>query len=156
MPDAVRAGLRSFSGLAHRLEEVATVDGVLYVNDSKATNVASAAVGIGSFPGGVHVILGGRAKGGGYAGLVAPVAGALPRRVPDRRDRARAAGGARARGGAAARLRRPRARRRRRRAAARDGDVVLLSPACPSFDQYRSYEERGDHFRGAGAAALRR
>ena len=58
----------------HRLEEVATVDGVLYVNDSKATNVASALVGIRSFPGGVHVILGGRGKGGDYAPLAAPVA----------------------------------------------------------------------------------
>ena len=54
-PTRSRAGLRSFGGLAHRLEEVATVDGVLYVNDSKATNVASALVGIDSFPGGVHV-----------------------------------------------------------------------------------------------------
>ncbi len=73
-PDAVRAGLRSFRGLRHRLEEVATVDGVLYVNDSKATNVASALVGIDSFPGGVHVILGGRSKGGAFTELVPAVA----------------------------------------------------------------------------------
>ena len=73
-PEAVRAGLRSFRGLKHRLEEVATVDGVLYVNDSKATNIASALVGIASFPGGVHAILGGRSKGGGFAELVPVVA----------------------------------------------------------------------------------
>ena len=71
-PDAVRTALRTFKGLAHRLEEVATIGGVLYVNDSKATNVASAVTGIDSFPGGVHVILGGRAKGGGFGGLVDP------------------------------------------------------------------------------------
>jgi UDP-N-acetylmuramoylalanine--D-glutamate ligase len=151
-PDAVRAGLRSFTGLAHRLEEVATVDGVLYVNDSKATNVASAAVGIASFPGGVHVILGGRGKGGGYEGLAAPVAAhcaaayligetaaeiraALePTGVPlhDCGDLEHAVAAA--------------------RAAARAGEVVLLSPACPSYDQYRSYEERGDHFRALARA----
>ena len=73
-PDAVREGLASFAGVAHRLEEIATLDGVLYVNDSKATNVASAVAGLESFAGGVHVILGGRGKGGDYAPLAAPVA----------------------------------------------------------------------------------
>ena len=73
-PAAVREGLASFAGVAHRLEEVATLDGVLYVNDSKATNVASAVAGLESFAGGVHVILGGRGKGGDYAPLAAPVA----------------------------------------------------------------------------------
>jgi len=146
-PEAVRSGLRSFAGLAHRLEEVATAGGVLYVNDSKATNVASAAVGIASFEGGVHVILGGRGKGGGYDGLAAPVAARCaaayligetaaeiraalePTGVPlhDCGDLEHAVAAA--------------------RAAARAGEVVLLSPACPSFDQYRSYEQRGDHFR---------
>jgi UDP-N-acetylmuramoylalanine--D-glutamate ligase len=146
-PDAVRAGLKTFTGLAHRLEEVATIAGVLYVNDSKATNVASATTGIDSFPGGVHVILGGRAKGGGFEGLLEPLrrrcrAAYLigetarqlheeltPAGVPlhDCGDLERAV--------------------RAARAAAREGDVVLLSPACPSYDQYRSYEERGDHFK---------
>jgi UDP-N-acetylmuramoylalanine--D-glutamate ligase len=150
--DAVRAGLRSFRGLAHRLEEVARVDGVLYVNDSKATNVASALVGIDSFPGGVHVILGGRSKGGGFAALVPAVAercraayligetaealhaDLAPAGVPlhDCGDLERAVA-------AASR-------------AAEPGDVVLLSPACPSYDQYRSYEERGDHFRALARA----
>jgi UDP-N-acetylmuramoylalanine--D-glutamate ligase len=153
---AVREGLRTFAGLAHRLEEVAEADGVLYVNDSKATNVASAAVGISSFPGGVHVILGGRAKGGGYAGLAAPVAehcaGAYligetaaalrealaPTGVPlhDCGDLEHAVAAA--------------------SAAARPGDVILLSPACPSYDQYRSYEERGEHFRRLAQAAATR
>ena len=121
-PAAVREGLASFAGVAHRLEEIATVGGVLYVNDSKATNVASAVAGLESFAGGVHVILGGRGKGGVYAPLAvavaeraraayligetaAELAAALADTgVPlhaDRRPRARAGG--RARGGAAGR-----------------------------------------------------
>ena len=94
-----------------------TVGGVLYVNDSKATNVASAVVGLESFaPGSVHAILGGRGKGGDYAPLAAAVAERAARRVPDRRGRGGDRGGARGHRRAAARLRRPRARRRRRRA----------------------------------------
>ena len=61
--DAVREGLRSFAGVPHRLEPVAEIDGVRFVNDSKATNVASAAVGLRAFEGGVHAILGGSDKG---------------------------------------------------------------------------------------------
>jgi UDP-N-acetylmuramoylalanine--D-glutamate ligase len=70
---AVISALSAFPGVPHRLEEVATRDGVLYVNDSKATNVASAIVGIRAFEGGVHLILGGSLKGGGFAGLREPV-----------------------------------------------------------------------------------
>jgi UDP-N-acetylmuramoylalanine--D-glutamate ligase len=146
-PGAVRAGLARFAGVAHRLEEVARVDGVLYVDDSKATNVASAVVGIRSFPGGVHAILGGRGKGEDYAPLAAVVAercraayligeeaAALhrtlaPTGVPlsDQGDLEQAVAAA--------------------RAAAAPGEVVLLSPACASYDQYRSFEERGRHFK---------
>jgi UDP-N-acetylmuramoylalanine--D-glutamate ligase len=143
---AVRAALASFAGVPHRLEEIATVGGVLYVNDSKATNVASAVVGIESFAGGVHAILGGRGKRSDFAPLAAPLAergraayligeaapeigAALAGTVPlrDCGDLAAAVTAA--------------------RAAAQPGDVVLLSPACASYDQYRSFEERGDHFR---------
>jgi UDP-N-acetylmuramoylalanine--D-glutamate ligase len=148
---AVVEALRTFAGVPHRLEEVATVDGVLYVNDSKATNVASAVVGIESFARGVHVILGGRGKGGDYSPLAGPV-----------RERAAAVyligETAAAIGEALAETEVPlhqcgdleRAVAAARRAA-RDGDVVLLSPACASFDQYRSYEERGEHFRRLAA-----
>ena len=143
---AVRAALQGFAGVAHRLEEVGRAGGVLYVDDSKATNVASAIVGLRSFPGGVHAILGGRGKGEEYAALAvalaahgraayligeeAPrladaLAGVVPVHGCGTLDRAVAAA----------------------RAAARPGDVVLLSPACASFDQYRSFEERGDHFK---------
>ena len=72
--EAIADGLRSFAGVPHRLERVAEVDGVLYVNDSKATNVAAANAALRSFEGGVHVILGGSLKGGGFAALAAPVA----------------------------------------------------------------------------------
>ena len=65
----MREGLRSFAGVPHRLEPVAEIDGVRFVNDSKATNVASAAVGIRAFDGGVHAILGGSDKGEPFAPL---------------------------------------------------------------------------------------
>ena len=145
--EAVRAGLETFAGVPHRLEEVAKAGGVLFVNDSKATNVASAVVGIESFPGGVHVILGGRGKRSDYRPLADAVAARasaaylIGEAAPEVRDALAVTGvplhdcGDLERAVAAA------------RAAARPGDVVLLSPACASYDQYRSFEERGDHFR---------
>ena len=147
VPDDVRQALRSFGGVPHRLEEVAERDGVLYVNDSKATNVDAARVGIEAFePGTVHAILGGSLKGGGFAGLRDALA-----------SRAR---GAYLIGEAAERLAAdldgavPLTRSgdlatavAQARAAARPGDVVLLSPACASYDQFENYEERGEMFR---------
>ena len=76
--EAVRDGLRSFAGVAHRLEPVAEIGGVRFVNDSKATNVASATVGIRAFAGGVHAILGGSEKGEPFAPLRRPAGRALP------------------------------------------------------------------------------
>ena len=144
--EAVAAALRTFAGVPHRLEEVGSVNGVLYVNDSKATNVSSALRGIEAFDGGVHVILGGSLKGGGFEGLREAVAsrcvaayligeaaerleadleGTVPlHRSGDLQTAVSAA-----------------------TAAARPGEVVLLSPACASFDQFRDYEERGEAFR---------
>jgi UDP-N-acetylmuramoylalanine--D-glutamate ligase len=143
---AVAGALRTFAGVPHRLEEVGSVNGVLYVNDSKATNVSSAVRGIEAFDGGVHAILGGSLKGGGFAGLrdalashavaayligeaadrlEADLAGTVPLRRSG--DLPSAVGDA--------------------AAAAQPGEVVLLSPACASFDQFRDYEERGDAFR---------
>jgi UDP-N-acetylmuramoylalanine--D-glutamate ligase len=145
--DAVAEALRTFAGVAHRLEEVATVDGVLYVNDSKATNVSAAARGIESFFAGVHLILGGSLKGGGFEGLREPVA-----------ERCRACYLI---GEAADRLAADLAEAgvplhrcgdletavEAARAAAEPGEVVLLSPACASYDQFQDYEQRGDRFR---------
>jgi UDP-N-acetylmuramoylalanine--D-glutamate ligase len=151
-PAAVRAALAGFAGVAHRLEEVGRVGGVLYVDDSKATNVASAVVGIRSFPGGVHAIVGGRGKQEDYA----PLAAALS-------DRGRAAyliGEEAERLAAALASADVPAHRcgdlehavAAARAAAVPGDVVLLSPACASYDQYRSFDERGDHFKALARA----
>jgi UDP-N-acetylmuramoylalanine--D-glutamate ligase len=143
-PDAVRDGLRTFAGVEHRLEEVATLDGVLYVNDSKATNVDSTLVALASFDRPVHVILGGRGKGQDFAPLRAPLA--------------ERAAGVYLIGEAAAALRDVLGGTARdcgdlehavaaARAAAAPGEVVLLSPACASFDQYEDFEVRGRHFK---------
>ena len=150
--DAVRAALAGFAGVEHRLEEIARVGDVLYVDDSKATNVASAVVGIRSFPGGVHVILGGRGKQEDYAPLAAAVADRCRAAYLVGEEAERLAGALAGAGvpvrscgdlehavGAA-------------RAAAASGEVVLLSPACASYDQYRSFDERGDHFKALVAA----
>jgi UDP-N-acetylmuramoylalanine--D-glutamate ligase len=146
-PAAVRSALAGFAGVAHRLEEVARIDGVLYVNDSKATNVASAVVAIRSFPGGVHAILGGRGKGEAYAPLAAAVAERCRAAylIGEEADRLRAVlepAGVPVRD--CGELERAVAEARR---AAAPGEVVLLSPACASYDQYRSFEERGRHFK---------
>ena len=144
---AVREALATFAGVPHRLEEVAVRDGVLWVNDSKATNVASTLVALEAFPGGVHAILGGRAKGGGFEALREPVEdrcracyliGEAAERLRSDLDGVRVPlhlagdlpGAVRAAAGAA-----------------RPGETVLLSPACASFDAYRDFEERGEHFR---------
>src|SRR3954447_10772774 len=137
-PEAVTDGLRTFTGVAHRLEEIATIDGVTYVNDSKATNVASGDLGIRSFAHNVHLIAGGSEKHSDYTPLAEPVtqhckavyligetapqlhAALRHTGVPidDAQDLATAVVHAHEH--------------------ARPGDVVLLSPACASYDQYRS------------------
>ena len=141
--EPVAGALRTFAGVPHRLEEVGTVNGVLYVNDSKATNVASAARGIGAFDGGVHVILGGSLKGGGFEGLRDAVASRclaayLIGEAAERLERDLAGTVPLHRSGDLATAVRD--------AAAGPGEVVLLSPACASFDQFRDYEERGEVF----------
>ena len=145
--DDVVAGLRTFAGVAHRLELIAVRDGVSYVNDSKATNVASTLVALASFPSGVHLIAGGRGKQQDFSPLVTLVAercravyligeaagelalalGPAGVELQDSGDLERAVAAA--------------------RKAALAGDTVLLSPACASFDQYPDFEARGDHFR---------
>ncbi|MGI8728491.1 MAG: UDP-N-acetylmuramoyl-L-alanine--D-glutamate ligase [Solirubrobacteraceae bacterium] len=138
--DAVREGLRTFAGVEHRLEEVARIDGVLYVNDSKATNVASTLVALASFEGSrVHLILGGQGKGQDFT----PLRGRAWRTYligEDAERLEREVGGERCDdlAGAVAAA----------RAAASAGDVVLLSPACASFDQFDDYEARGRAFKG--------
>jgi UDP-N-acetylmuramoylalanine--D-glutamate ligase len=145
-PDVVARGIAGFRGLEHVLEHVATIDGVAFFNDSKATNVAAAARSIEAFDGRVLVILGGRYKGGDF-GLLAPRLRARGSRVlaiGEARGRVRAAlssdvpvedcgslGEAVGRAGALA----------------EPGDTVLLAPACSSFDMFRDYAERGRRFK---------
>jgi UDP-N-acetylmuramoylalanine--D-glutamate ligase len=145
--EAVRAGLQTFTGVAHRLELVATQDGVEYVNDSKATNVASTLVALKAYPGGIHLIAGGRGKGQDFAALAGPVAERckavyLIGETADEIAQALAASEA-----TLIQADELENAVRLARAAARPGDVVLLSPACKSFDQYPDFEARGEHFR---------
>jgi UDP-N-acetylmuramoylalanine--D-glutamate ligase len=148
-PDAVRAGLRSFAGVAHRLEEVARRDGVLYVNDSKATNVASTLVALHAFADatGVHLILGGQAKSQDFTPLRVPVERAC-RAVyligQDAPAIASALNGASVPVLECGDLERAVAEAER---AAASGEVVVLSPACASFDQFADFEARGERFR---------
>jgi UDP-N-acetylmuramoylalanine--D-glutamate ligase len=148
--EAVREGLRSFAGVPHRLELVAEVDGVRFVNDSKATNVASATVGLRAFEGGVHAILGGSEKGEAYEALLDPVrercsacyltgasAGRLAKALAPAID-----------AGVALHLCEDLEEALHHAVgAAVPGDVVLLSPACASFDAFENFEQRGERFR---------
>jgi UDP-N-acetylmuramoylalanine--D-glutamate ligase len=141
--DAVRAGLRTFAGVEHRLEEVAVVDGVLFVNDSKATNIASTLVALASFDAPVHLILGGQGKGQSFVELrgrahatylIGEASPQLAREVGGEECGSLEVAVGRA------------------RSVARPGEVVLLSPACASFDQFADYEARGRAFKALVAA----
>jgi len=144
--DDVARGVAAFGGVEHVLEHVATIDGVGWYNDSKATNVAAAARSLEAFDGPVLVILGGRYKGGDFA-LLAP-------RLRARGSRVLAIGEARQRVAAALAPEVPveacgslRAAVERARDLARPGDTVLLAPACASFDMFADYAERGRRFK---------
>ena len=144
-PDAVRGALSSFAGVEHRLEQVAEHDGVLYVNDSKATNVASTLVALASLDAPVHLILGGQPKGQDFSALRGrPRAVYLIGEATEQLERQ--VGGERCGDLEAAVT--------SARAAARAGDVVLLSPACASFDQFTDYEARGRAFKELVVAGI--
>jgi len=144
--EAIGKAIQSFHAVEHRLEYVATDNGVEYYNDSKATNVDAAAKAIAAFPGCIHLILGGKDKNSNYADLSellrkrvktvytigsaaakieSQIRGMVPIISCETLDKAVAAA----------------------RKAARPGDVVLLSPACSSFDQFENYEHRGRVFK---------
>ena len=147
-PQQIQAGLRSFPGLAHRMEQVGRKGAVLFVNDSKATNADSSAQALASFTD-MFWIAGGKPKTGGITSLdqffprvrkayligeaaeefARTLDGKVPYEMTGTIDRAVEAS---ARDAAASGLKEP---------------VVLLSPACASFDQFRNFEVRGDHFR---------
>ncbi len=147
--EAVAAALRSFAGVRHRLEEIATRAGVRFVNDSKATNIASTLVALEALADarGVHLILGGQGKGQDFTAL----RGAVAERCrgvyligEDAIAIARALAGADVPVQVCADLERAVERAAQ---AASAGEVVLLSPACASFDQFSDFEARGERFR---------
>jgi UDP-N-acetylmuramoylalanine--D-glutamate ligase len=147
--DAIARGLETFPGVPHRLELVRELGGVRFVNDSKATNVAAALRGLAAYAEPLRLILGGSLKGESFAPLARAIrqrggvrsiqlvgeasdelaaaldVEAVPYERPGTLDLAVSASAS----------------------AAEDGDVVLLSPACASYDQFANFEERGDEFR---------
>jgi UDP-N-acetylmuramoylalanine--D-glutamate ligase len=144
--DAIRKGIEEFKAVEHRLEYVATHNGVDFYNDSKATNVDATAKAIAAFPAGIRLILGGKDKNSDYtqlsgllrsrvkavytigsaaAKIESQLRGVVPIQSCETLDRAVQAAAA----------------------AAHPGDVVLLAPACSSFDQFESYEHRGRVFK---------
>ncbi len=149
--ERVAHGLRSFRALPNRLEVVGEFDGVLWINDSKATNVSSTQVAVAGMTRPTVVLLGGRHKGEPYTSLVSPLreharlvlaygeAGPIVMR-----DLNGAVPVELVTGGFADVI-------ERARQAAQRGDAVLLSPACSSFDMFRNYEERGATFRRLAA-----
>jgi UDP-N-acetylmuramoylalanine--D-glutamate ligase len=145
--DVIRESLSGFEGVPHRLEEVRTIDGVLYVNDSKATNVNAVWYALESFERPVVLIAGGRDKGNDYTDLK-PLVRTNVRAVVamgESADTVYDELGAEADDRARARTMEDALDRAQR--FAQRGDAVLLSPACSSFDMYESYEERGNIFR---------
>jgi UDP-N-acetylmuramoylalanine--D-glutamate ligase len=145
-PEAIRQAVESFRAVEHRLEYVATVDGVEYYNDSKATNVDSAMKAIESFPGPIHLILGGKDKNSDYT-LLRELLKARVKTVytigaAAEKIEAHLAGSVTiARAGTLEKA------VEKAREAARAGEVVLLAPACSSFDQFENYEQRGRVFK---------
>ena len=147
-PAAMQRAVERFEGLEHTLERVGEIDGVRFVNDSKATNIAAARRSLESFDRGIVAIIGGRYKGGDFADLREPLASrgvaviAIGEAAPrietalrgvvdiERADSMREAV-------------------RRAHALAPGGGVVLLAPACSSFDMFRDYADRGRAFRTA-------
>ncbi len=146
-PEAVATGLRTFAGVRHRLEQIAVKHDVAWINDSKATNVASTIVALRAFAGGIHLIAGGRGKQQDFSPLaplvaercvavylIGEAAGKLADALSDTGVPLHQAGDMERAVELAG-------------AAATAGEVVLLSPACASYDQYPNFEARGDHFR---------
>jgi UDP-N-acetylmuramoylalanine--D-glutamate ligase len=145
-PQDIKKAVGEFHAVEHRLELVATVSGVSFYNDSKATNVDATVKALESFPGNIHIILGGKDKGSDYS--------VLNSLLRTRAKRAYLIGAAADRIGSQIQGSTPLVRsgtieRAIRQAfeAAAPGDIVLLAPACASFDQFDNYEHRGRVFK---------
>ena len=142
--------IRSFAGLPHRLEYVAERDGVIYYNDSLATTVDAACAAIQAFDAPLLLIAGGASKGADFSALGTAIAEANVRAVLLIGQEAPRIAAALQRAGAGAIVHYCRDLAQAldiARDLAQMGDVVLLSPACASFDQFASYAERGDLFK---------
>ena len=144
-PEEIRQAVCDFKAVEHRLEFVATIRGVDYYNDSKATNVDATIKALESFPANIHLILGGKDKDSDYTELN----DLLRQRV----KRVYTIGAAAAK--IESQIKGPEVVHaetlenaiRKANAVAQSGDVVLLAPACASFDQFKSYEHRGKMFK---------
>ena len=145
-PERIREAVRNFKAVEHRLEYVATIRGVEYYNDSKATNVDATIKALESFPANIHLILGGKDKGSDYTVLndllrqrvkrvytIGAAAEKIESQVKDAAEIVHAESLDSA--------------VQRASASAQPGDIVLLAPACASFDQFRNYEHRGKVFK---------
>ena len=148
MPEKLREVVKNFPGVEHRLEWVAEIDGVQYYNDSKATNVDAARKSLEAFPGNIHWIAGGRDKGGDFRTLRSLIGQRVKRIIllGEAASKIREALGGQADISDALSL--PEAVRHCK-SRARPGDVVLLAPACASFDMFIDYEHRGRVFKDA-------
>jgi UDP-N-acetylmuramoylalanine--D-glutamate ligase len=143
----IAEALETFPGVAHRLEPVADANGVLFVNDSKATNTAAARRAVAAYDQPLHVILGGRGKGESYTELALDLAGRA-RRAYLIGEAARAMDVALELAGVDHELSGDLESAVRSAAKnARPGEVVLLAPACASYDQFHDFEERGEAFK---------
>jgi UDP-N-acetylmuramoylalanine--D-glutamate ligase len=144
-PEKIRQAVHDFKAVEHRLEFVATIAGVDYYNDSKATNVDATIKALESFPANIHLILGGKDKGSDYT--------VLNDLIRQRVKRIYTIGAAAAKiesqvkGSEVVHAETLENAIRKANALAQPGDVVLLAPACASFDQFKSYEHRGKVFK---------
>ena len=145
-PDRIREAVRNFKAVEHRIEYVATVRGVEYYNDSKATNVDATIKALESFPANIHLILGGKDKDSDYTQLnhllrervkqVYTIGAAAEKIESQIREAAKIV--------QAETLEKA---VKQAASAAQSGDIVLLAPACASFDQFRNYQHRGQVFK---------
>ncbi|HTZ84828.1 MAG TPA: UDP-N-acetylmuramoyl-L-alanine--D-glutamate ligase [Candidatus Acidoferrales bacterium] len=149
-PEKIRKAVRDFKAVEHRLEFVASIRGVDYYNDSKATNVDATIKALESFPANIHLILGGKDKGSDYTVLndllrkrvkrvytIGAAAAKIESQIVSAKDGGPELVHAETLDNAI----------RKANAAALPGDIVLLAPACASFDQFKSYEHRGKVFK---------
>ena len=154
-PEKIRQAVREFKAVEHRLEFVASIAGVDYYNDSKATNVDATIKALESFPANIHLILGGKDKGSDYSVLndllrqrvkCVYTIGAAAAKIE---SQIVSSSGAPGKNGAPEIVHAETLDHalRKAHAAAQPGDVVLLAPACASFDQFKNYEHRGQTFK---------